>query len=332
MTVATDIHGIASWGASAQTARMTYTMDADPVRRKEQEMRASGLVGWALASDSFLSDDAIETFKRRGFSRYLPSHLTKASVDIVSTADTAIALMPLGTAFLGLVDAESVLGRLEGAVRLPYSVTGARLQVGTVTAVAVDEGAVRPAMALAFDTTGPPTKVEAQIVLSAEALRSFDPESQSGITRVLVSAVAAAVDRELVAVLTSAAPMAGTIGDLFAAVSGGQPSRPYLLAGYDMLFSLSAGTLRDLETLGVRVLPTPAAAGVFIALDASGLLIQDAGVEVQTARHATMTLDDGCGGGAVVSLWQNDLSCPRAEWLVRFTTRAGVVAWSGGTP
>jgi hypothetical protein len=299
----------------------------------EMQHKATARIAWAVSTDSWTTDDPIAAMRERGHGRYLPTAFgTKAAVSPITTADAAVALMPLDTAFLGLVDAESVLGKLDGAVRLPL-MAAARLQVGEVHAAVVSEADIKPVMRLDFDTIAPPTKAEAQIVISSEALRNFDPATQDGIRAVLVSAVAAAVDRELVTMLTGSAPTAGTVEDLLAAVSGGQPRKPYLLGGFDMLLALPAGTLRDLRDLAIGVVPTPAAQGALIMVDVSGLLIQDAGVEVAVARHASLAMDDGGGGGPTVNLWQSNLSCLRAERMFRLALRAGAAAWASvGTP
>ena len=68
----------------------------------------------------------------------------------------------------------------------------ARLQVGTIVATEVPEADTKPIATIAFDVAGPATKVEAQIVISAEAVRSFEAATQDGIRQVLVSACATA--------------------------------------------------------------------------------------------------------------------------------------------
>ena len=96
-----------------------------------------------------------------------------------------------------------------------------------------------------------------------------------------------------------------------------------------------APTLADLRALGVGILATPAAAGLLIVVDASGVLVGDGGATVATARHASMTLDDGSGGtpGPTVNLWQANLACLRAERWFQIALRPDAVAWATvGTP
>ena len=121
-----------------------------------------------------------------------------------------------------------------------------------------------------------------------------------------------------------------TPGALLEAISSGAPSRPYLVGGLDELLSLSSGTLRDLRDLNVGILPSPAAQGLLLAVDATGILIAEAPTDVQTARHANMVLDDGGSPQftTVINLWQGNLSAIRAERFVRFTVRPEAVAYA----
>jgi hypothetical protein len=297
----------------------------------EAEQKATARIAWAVASDSFLSDDPVQAFRGRGFGRYLP---TKAAIDPISGSDTGIGLQPLDTAFVGLVDRESVIGRLEGAVRLPLT-AAARLQLGTLSAAVVGELDPKPIARLDFATPAAPTKVVALVVASAEAVRSVDAATQDGLRSVLVSAVAEGTDALLVSIITGATAPLGTATPtaLLAAISNGSPRTPVLIGGLDMVLALPAGTIQDLAAIGVPVLTTGAAQGVLAAIDAAGLLISDGGVEVAVARHATLELDDAPSGGTLTSLWQNNLIGLRAERLVRLTLRSGASAWSSvGTP
>jgi hypothetical protein len=166
---------------------------------------------------------------------------------------------------------------------------------------------------------------------SVEAARVLDLPTQDGVRQVLVAACARATDRALLDVLTAGAPAgSATPAVLLAAISGGQPSAPFLIGGYDALLRLAPGTLRDLGDLGIQILASPAAAGQLVALDASGLLISDDGVEVRTARHGSLLMDDGGSpeGTTVLNMWQSNFECVRAERYLRFALRDGAAAWA----
>ena len=298
----------------------------------EQKQRATARLAFAVSTDTRLSNanDPLGEFSRRGWSRYAPS--AKAAVDAITTQDTAVALLPLSTAFLREVGQATIDGRLDGALRLPLN-AAARLQVGSVEATEVAEGETKPVVRLTFTAGNAPLqKVVGEIVVSVEALRAFDVQTQSGVRQLLVDALAAASDRVFVAALTAVGTSIGTAtaGALLAAISSGAPSRPYLVGGLDELLSLTPGTLRDLRDLNVGILPSPAAQGLLIAVDATGVLIGEAPPDVQTARHASMVLDDGGSPQFTTSinLWQGNLSAIRAERFVRFTVRPEAVAYA----
>ena len=152
--------------------------------------------------------------------------LHQNNVDPTVTTDPGVDLPRIQIAFLAMVNAESLLGFLTGIVRIPMDAT-ARLQLGTIVASEVGEAGLKPVARLGFDVATAPTKVAVQVVISMEAMRSFDPATQDGIRAVLVSACAAASDQVLVDTLTAGAPIgSATPAALLAAISNGQPQRP----------------------------------------------------------------------------------------------------------
>jgi hypothetical protein len=311
---------------------------ADIVQTKELTDRASALVAYAVAQDPAFSMGALTGFEARGWSKY--AHHVKAAVAALDSSDATMALGPLVTAFIGAVDRESILGALDGAVRVPLAAPGgARIQIGHVETSPASEGELKSVARVDYLAAPDdfPQKIIAQIVASAEALRRLDPTTQAALSRHLVSATAAATDVALVTALTTGSPASSAdVATLLSSISGGAPRRPYLIGGLDSLLSLAPGTLRDVRDLGVTVLQTPAAAGRLIAVDASGLLIADDGeATIETARHANMILDDGSGSPSttVVSLWSRNLVCLRSERSTQFALRSGAVAFaSTGSP
>ena len=77
----------------------------------------------------------------------------------------------------------------------------------------------------------------------------------------------------------------------------------------------------------MRVLVTPAAAGVVVALDGAALMIASDPIAVATAAHASIDLDNG-SPALPISLWQRNLAGVRAEQLVRYTIAPGSVAFA----
>jgi hypothetical protein len=300
----------------------------DDTRRLEVRQKSLALLSLAVVHNTTLVGDADETLRQRGAARYVKSG------DMLAADDFGATPAPASAALAAMINAEDLAGRLAGAIRLPLAMPG-RLQVGTTTAAEVAEGAVAPISVLTFNAATKPVKVEATIVVSNEALRAVDATTQNGILDLLVAACAAASDRAFVAALTAGTSTGtATPAALFAAI--GNPQKPYLIAGLGDLLDLPAGSIRDLQAIGIGILSSPAAAGMLIAVDAAGVLISDGGVEVRTAKHATVMLDLTGGSPAnpvPVSLWQSDLTAMGALRYVRISVRPGAVAFANvGSP
>lgn len=307
-------------------------MRHDPLREFETESRATAAIAWAISSDAYWSAEAVTTFKQKGWARYaddLEGIRRKAGVSVMASTDDGVAEAPLNSAFWSLVERQSILGALEGALRVPLNVA-TRVQVGTVTATAVAEGGLKPVARMTFDVnTTDPTKVVGEVVVSDEFLRTTNTVAQRAVSRQLVSATAVATDAELVSTLTADAATGTDVSALFAAVSDGAPANPILIGGLDTLLDL-ADQLAGFRSLGIVIVPSAAAAGKLIALDGSGLLIgggDDA--TIATARHATILMDDGGSppGTTTLSLFQRNVSAIRAERSFKFAVRDGAVAW-----
>ena len=132
------------------------------------------------------------------------------------------------------------------------------------------------------------------IACSTEMMRSVDAAVQEALAQMLIGAVAQCFDGEGVAALTAGSPLGSPEpGDLLAAISGGAPVAPVLIGGYDVLLKLTPGVIRDIQALGIPILPCAGAAGKLIAIDGSGFVIGDGPIEVATARHAAVQFSDG---------------------------------------
>ena len=112
-------------------------------------------------------------------------------------------------------------------------------------------------------------------------------------------------------------------------ISGGAPTRPVLVVSLQSALRLTA--LRDLESLGVKVLISPAAGNRLIAIDADGIAVTDGGVEIvrgQPDLHMNDAPDNPSTSATVMtSLWQRNLTAVRVERYVSWIKRADAVAY-----
>jgi hypothetical protein len=294
---------------------------SDFVQTKETELRADAMIALAIAKDTRLSTDTLDTFNRRTGHRY-----TKAAADILQSTDDNVANM-FGSAFLAAVERESLAGQIVGAARASLG-TASRIQTAAIVGTVVGEGAVKPISELAFSVERDPKKVSAVVVASTEALRSFSEADQAALRRVLVSAVAVSSDDVLIDVLTAGSPHGSALpGALLAQL--GNVRRPVLVGSYLELVPLAA-TLTALRELGIQILASPSAAGKLVAFDASALLIASDPIRVDVARDANITLTT-TGSPAdddVVNLFARNLRALRAEQFVQFAIHPSAVAWS----
>ena len=154
-----------------------------------------------------------------------------------------------------------------------------------------------------------------------------------GVSELLVQATGAKVDAQFVAALVAAAGSAEATadpGDLLDAITNGNPRWPAILATWSDILAFAPGVLRDLQSLGIAVIGTPAAVGKVIAVDQASLMIAADEGRVQPAHHANVLMDDGSGSPAsttVVNLWQKNLVALRSERMMKFAVPSGAVAY-----
>jgi len=329
----------------------TYTL-ADATAAEERSLHARAAIQLAIAKSLPGDPNQIpDVFAARmGYwgRQEVASWRSKAAIAPLDTTGGIAPSSPYRLALAAAVDRVSSFGALKqaGAVQIPPNVTGA-LQAGTATASWTAEGSAKPVSALAFSAaTFPGRKLTTLQVFSRELLFLVDPRTQDLVTRCLVSAIAAARDDaafDATAASTSrpagllngvsATTLSGSIAEQAAlvvdAVSGG--------AATAIIVSLAtalrlAGTVRDLDTIGVRVIISPSATNRIIGTDASGLLYVDGGVDLAVSEQADVQMVDSpsepdTASTVRVSLFQRDLISIRAEQSVNWRARAGAVAW-----
>jgi hypothetical protein len=119
------------------------------------------------------------------------------------------------------------------------------------------------------------------------------------------------------------------VGRVLAGISGGAPSKPTLILSLQSALRLTA--LRDLESLGIRVIVSPAAEDRLIAIDADRAGAGDEGAEVRTGtpdiEMVDSTTNPPTASTVLVSTWQRNLQVVRVEHWVNWIKAADAVAY-----
>lgn len=302
---------------------------------------ASAALGqWAIAILGGKGEkaEALAIAEREGFSPRV-----KAAIAPISTPDgdmaafansrsiliTFVPLLRNSSAFFRLLDG--------GMLRVPLK-TRITFLTGAVSANEVGEGQVTPVRRFAGDSvTAEPKKVAAIVAFSEEWLKFLSENSESFLSAELRRAISAAVDAALFATLGAAGmPTLASTGSnaiaaavdlryLFTAVALTAESRPLLVAAPDV--AIKAATLIDAnmnflfpgmspsggEMCGVPVIVSDAlAAGTLGLIDGAAIAGDVQGIELRSARHATIQLDDNpdsppTASTTPINLWQRNL-------------------------
>jgi hypothetical protein len=311
----------------------------DLVQTYEQTERAGAFLALAIGKGLHSQTrDIAKTALALG----APAAHVKSTVDAMFTESEYGAVRPLATAFVGLVDRQTVIGKVGGR-RVPVNTGGAML-TGEPVAHWVGQFAPIPASAwsaaaLSLD----PLKVGAIIAMSKDLARFGGPIALNYIQRGMSSALAKAIDAAFLASgnagvpnekppsiaygatsITPTANLAADIGALLAAVSGGAATRPYLVGSHARLTRALAAVpgLNDV----VPMLASPGAGNSLIAFDADAITYCDDGAELDVAEGGSVDMDDAPSGSQVVNLYQSDLIALKAIRHVSWAIRPGAVA------
>jgi HK97 family phage major capsid protein len=274
--------------------------------------------------------------------------INKAGVTVLSTGSASALFQPMQQAFLSSLSSNSALDRLleMGAVRAPINST-----VINVTALIAGsspaEAAPKPVGRLSFSSSNMTlAKATAFLVCSAELVTLSS--ATAIFNNLLRDAVVAACNSKLLAALYAlTTPIASSGGSaanaltditaLLGAVSLGTNSRPLFILHPDDVKALAtkqtnAGTyaFSDLNILaggsmfGVPVLASAELpTGGALLVDATGLVLSDAGLELDASKQAALQLDDApanppTASSVMTSLWQNNEVALRAERIFSY--------------
>lgn len=331
--------------------------------------RAKAIAGSATAAAVMLEGDP----------RFAPhlEHFRKSDISALSTAPASSASAlgepnPYGAGFLALVNPRTLFGRMLGIVPVPMNVKiTAQLEVDTL-ADFIGESKPVPVTPLSLESlTLRPAKLAIAAIFSKELARSSDPAANIVIERDLVKRVAGGTDvaaldptrgpiaNERPGALTFGATEITPSGDieidvalLLGAISGGSPAAPYLACSPRVALFLSTRrssngerTFPDAGLLGGSILGVPLlvcthAPDNLVALDATGVALADAGVELDSTEEASVQMSDtptNSSGGAgspaaptptdVVSLWESNAIAIKATRFISWVRRHDACAF-----
>jgi len=263
-------------------------------------------------------------------------------------ADLAVA--PPVDPLLKIVRADSLLGRIAGARKVPFRAAVPR-QTATGTFAWTAPNTPKPVTSLAFDTASlPPGKISGIVVLTLELVKLLSPGSETAMQDALVGALVLFQDAQLVdpavtliadarpasitnglTPITTTGSLAGDVAKLLTALYASCPTcqRPTLLMSPAIAGQLAvSGNQPDLTVAGGTCygVPTYTSAGCgkqVVALDASQLLYADGGLELAVSTQAAIEMNDAptmAASAIVSSFWTLDLAGFRVErqlWYVQ---------------
>jgi HK97 family phage major capsid protein len=330
-----------------------------------QHLQAADLMR-ALSARAFggRGSDAAEYFAERWprsvhldvVKKHFEAPYTKAAVAAGNTQDATWAgpLMVPGllAGFVPLVKAASVLGKLPLSVA-PFNIKISRQTAGSSTAW-VGEGIGKPTSKLAFgNVTLPWSKAVSFIVITKELLRLTEPGSVEQLQTTLRDEMVVFVDKEFLSstaavanvrpagILNGITPVTATAdlaADLKTLVNTFFAARPYPSAPYFICSPAVASKIAALDIgrevtvnggtlLGLPVVTTPAAAANAIVVDAPGIFVANAGIDLDVSEEALLQTDSAPDSPATaatvfISLFQTNQIAIRAEQFVHWVVVA----------
>jgi hypothetical protein len=350
----------------------------DLTRQYEANLRAKAFVAYGVGKALFGRDWARHVESVSGVTH--ASELITATKALVPGATTfdpnwmgpAADMRLYSNGFLELVRPLEVPARLLGASRAPMNVNIPRQTLeDDPTLDWVGELRPAPVARFSFDLEPIPPGKLAGIVAITKELARLGSAAQSIIERLLVRAAVRGTNSAFLdptrAAVANVSPASITFGateitstgedaaavesdvkDLLAALSDGEPLRPYAVMSSSMALFLATlrtnnGTrvfpgvgLTGGDLLGVPILIANEALNHLIVIDASGIVLADVGIELDAVQHASLQQDDAPSQGPtnLISLFQADAIALMVTRWISWTRRSDAVAYLsiGGSP
>jgi len=367
----------------AQTGQpMSFELDAARLpdvatRQRLRDVKSLEFVKWAAGFGEAHGDRsrANESFIHR-YPRSIGTPYAKQEIELLRANDVELlrkAAVPVGTttdpnyagnlvsgggidallaAFTELVAAQSLLGRIVGARKIPFNAR-APFETAGATYSWVAEGAPKPVSTMGFGAgvVLKPTKSASLLVFTQELIRGINDQTADGLRRTLVGGLVAFSDGWLLSTnaataLNPAGILAGVTGitnsgnlatDLATLVAQFFAARPWAAAATFIASPANAhamaATATGFNSSGVPlpVLVSPAAGGNIILVDGDALVYADAGITFDIATEGTVQMNDAPGTPdattVFTSLWQQNLVGFKVERMANWAIAPGAVQY-----
>lgn len=272
-------------------------------------------------------------------------YLKRAAVGSVGLDDADGLVLPGTAEFLNLVRPRTIIGRLGRLRRVPFN-RGAALAVGGATFAWTTDGRPAPVGRVTFERASLPEATATGIVVLTEDLaKQSTPAAESVVREEMIAGLAEFLDEQFIdpaiapepevspGSITNGAPSTASAGDPATDLAA-------LLAGFDTLdgvailasersaiafaHALPAGAYGAGMLYGFLPLIISSAVGDrLVAVHAPSILLADDGqMAVESARHATIQMDDApptpVEAGPLVSLWQTNSTALKVSRTVNW--------------
>lgn len=272
-----------------------------------------------------IDPENIYAFSRNRWGEHAAGDVAKAAISAIGTADTGG--VDAARVFFGQAREQSIIGRLAGLRRVPFSVRMLAVQTGA-RGYWVSQAKSIPLSRVALDGSSlDPLKVAALLVTTKELLRSNDPAAEDLLQDDLVRAVTGVLDEAFLdpanagivnnmpaSISNGATVLAATNdfgADLRAMIEAFQGDLGYATFVTDPATATRIATMTDAgghylfpnigprggELLGIPVLTTRSSAqdstgGTLSLIDPTGIAGALGGMEVDMSDQATLQMSD----------------------------------------
>jgi len=284
----------------------------------------------------------------------------KAAVAPGTTTDPAwakplVEIKPFKDAFLAIARSASLLGRIPNLRNIPFN-TKVPTQTAGASFAWVQQGHAKVMVKLSFSdgVTLLPTKCAGIVPFTRELVKSMVPGADATLRDTLVAELTSFTDRSFLDPASTAIPdvrpgsiTAGTtpiastsnyatdLQTLLAAFFTANPSAQAPVLIVSAAHAAAIASLNGGGGVGIQTIVSDAALTNTILMDARGVFVADAGVEITISEEGTMQVVDNPASPAGptttwTSFWQDNLVGYRIERFVNWQAVPNAVKYLAG--